>query len=200
MLDLVQNSQGVYAAPAPGAQAGVVNLTQGKLYDIFTVPPVFTFTTASNDGSGAATVTQYIFNSAVMNAAVTTNGSGSASITNTYGDGFTGKIYDEAVRSANGGRGVMIKGFTITSTTTSTGAQISTPINTLQMQVLNANGQGGSTPVPIDVNSALRNNQFQIGVFTVVFKFYLNAMNQISVSLPANTTFAFTFVTETGSL
>jgi hypothetical protein len=200
MLDLVQQPNGVYAAPAVQAAPGVVNLTQGKLFDIFTVPPVLSFTTASDAGVGSGTVTQYIFNNNVMTAAVTTNGSAANSIVNTYGDGFTGKIYEQLMRSANGGRGIFIKGFTVTSTTSSTGAQYPTAVNTMNAQILNANAQGGSTPVPVNVSSALRNSQFQSGVFTVEFKFYLNAMSQISVSLPANTTFAFTFLTESGSL
>lgn len=201
MLDLVQNpATGVYAVAPPPAAPGVVNLTQGKLFDIFTVPPVLSYTSASDNGSGAATVTQYIFNNNVMTAAVTTNGSGAGSIVNTYGDGYTGKIYEQLQRSANGGRGILIKGFTVTSTTTSTGAQYSTAINTMNMQILNANAQGGSTPVPVSVASALRNSQFQVGVYTVAFEFYLNALSQISVSLPANTTFAFQFITQNGSL
>lgn len=200
-LDLVQQPNGSYAVPASNqAGPGVVNLTQGKLFDIFTVPPVLTFTTASNNGTGAATVTQYIFNPNVMTAPVTTNGSGANSIVNTYGDGYTGKIYEQLQRSANGGRGIFVRGFTVTSTTTSTGVQYPTGVNTMSMQILNANSQGGSTPVPVNVSSALRNSQFQSGVFTVEFKFFLNAMSQISVSLPANTTFAFTFFTETGSI
>lgn len=188
-------------APGPTQPApGVVNVSGGKIYDIYTVPPVLNFTTASNNGGGAGTVTQYIFNTSVLNPAVTTNGSGAGSITNTYGDGFSGRVYDSLLSNANGGSGVFIKGFTIQSTTTSTGAQISTPFNTLQMNIQNANGQGGSTPVPVDVTAAIRNNQFQVGILTVVFPFTLNGLNQISLSLPANTTFSFTFTTENGSL
>jgi hypothetical protein len=180
--------------------AGIVNLSGGKVYDIFTIPPVMTFSTVSNAGTGAATVTQYIFNGTTMSAAVTTNGSGAASIVNTYGDGYTGKVYDAAITSWNQGRGVRIKGFTIQSTTTSTGAQTATPFATLQMQILNANAQGGATPVPVDVTAAQRNTQFQVGTLTVISEFYLNTLNQVSVSLPANTTFVFTFTTENGTL
>lgn len=184
----------------PTPQNGVVNVSGGKTYDIFTIPPVFTFTSVSASGSGAATVTQYIFNGSTLNAAVTNNGSGAGSIVNTYGDGFVGRVYDSQVASWNGGRGVRIQGFTVTVTTNSTGAQTSTPFNTLQLNLLNANGQGSSTPVPIDVTAAQRNTQFQIGQLTVISQFYLNTLNQISYSMPVNTAFAWTFTTENGSL
>jgi len=206
MQELLMNpNTGRYevAAPSPSTRQqtpGVVDFTRGKIFDIFTLPPEFTFTTASDNGAGALTKTQYIFNQTTLNAGVTNNGSGANSIVNTYGDGFTGKVYDAVVASWGDGRGVRMKGFTVTSTTTTTGAQIATAINTLQMQILNANGQGGSTPVPITVTAALRNSQYQIGVFTIAFEFVLNTLNQISISQPANTTFAFTFVTETGTL
>lgn len=198
MLDLAVNpATGVYEAAV--APQGVINLSQGKLYDIFTIPPVYTVTSASDNGSGAAAVTQYLFNNSVLTSAVTTNGSGANSITTTYGDGYSGRAYAQQMAAANGGRGVLIKGFTVTATTTSSGAQTATAINTMNFQVLNANLQGGATPVPVNVAAALRNTQFQSGVFSVVAEFYLNALNQISVYLPANTTFAFTFITQTGS-
>lgn len=197
MLSQNQNLPSIRSM-APTAP-GVVNVSGGKVYDIFTIPPVMNFTSISDNGSGAATVTQYVFNNTTLNAAVTTNGSGAASIVNTYSDGFAGRVFDAMVASWGNGRGVRIIGFTVQATTTSTGAQTATPYNTLQMQVLNANGQGGSTPVPIDVNAAIRNTQFQVGILTVKSDFTLNTLNQISYSQPANTTLAWTFTTEMGS-
>jgi hypothetical protein len=200
LATLSNTSRSMAGYSAPATQAGVYSAAPGKVYDVFTIPPVLNYSTVSNNATGAGTVTQYIFNNTTLNAAVTTNGSGAASIVNTYGDGFSGRVYDKGVASWNGGRGVLIKGFTITSTTGSTGAQYSAAFATLNMQILNANSQGGVTPVPVDVSAALRNSQFQIGVLTVGFEFYLNSLNQLSLNLPRNTTFAITFVTENGSL
>ncbi len=181
--------------------SGVINLNAaGVIYDMFTIPTSLTFSSSSASGGSAATITQYIFNDTVMSPLVTDNGSGANSVTNTYGDGYSGRIYTQLLRSAKNAKGVRIKGFTLQITTASTGAQNASALNTMQMQILYANGQGGATPVPINVSEALRNVQQQVGIFTVVKEFYLNAVSQISYSNPVNTAFNFIFVTETGSL
>lgn len=184
--------------PVVAVNTGVTTLSN-KTYDIFAVPPVLNYSTSSNAGASYATVTQYIFNNNVLNAAVTTNGSGAASIVNTYGDGFTGKVYENGFRSWNGGRGIMIKGFTLSVTNYTSGAQIGTYFNTLAFTLLSANFQGSTTNVPIDVSAAITNTQQQVGIISPRQSFYLNAGSQISISLPGNTIMAFTFFTETSS-
>lgn len=188
------------ALPSNQAPAAGVKTLSDKTYDIFALPPNFTVTTVSASGSGAATKTQYLFNNTTMNALVTDNGSGAGSIVSTYGDGFSGRVYDAIVASQNGGRGVLIQGFTVQSTTNSTGAQNSAAFNTMNFQILNANAQGGTFNIPLDVNSAITNAQYQVGILTIRQNFWLNTANQISVSLPVNTAFAFTFFTQTGNL
>lgn len=167
-----------------------------KTYDIFAVPPTLTYTSASNNGTGAAAVTQYIFNTVTFNAAVTTNGSAAASIVNTYGDGFSGKGYDRALTSWNGGRGILLKGFTLSVTNYTSGAQVGSGFNTLALQFLNANLQGGMLPVPIDVSAAVNNQQYQVGIITPLQRMYLNATSQYSFLQSANSTYAWTFFTE----
>lgn len=179
--------------------AGVKTLSE-KTYDIFALPPNFTVTTTSASGANAVSKTQYLFNNTTLNALVTDNGSGAGSITTSYGDGFSGRVYDAIAASQNGGRGVLIQGFTIQSTTNSTGAQNSAALNTIAFQILNANAQGGTFNIPLDVNSAISNAQYQVGILTIRQNFWLNTVNQISVILPVNTAFAFTFFTQTGNL
>lgn len=172
------------------------------VYDIFAVPPTMTFTAASNNGASAVTTTIYIFNNSSvggMNLAVTNNGSGAGSITNTYGDGFSGKMYDRGVSSWNAGRGIGIKGFLLQSTTTSTGAQYATAFNTLLFQINNANFQGTTIPNSIDVSSGINNQMYLSGTLSIRQAWYLNSANQISCALPVNTTFAYTFYTETST-
>ncbi len=197
----VQLSQGPlsYNNPAPSYD-GTVNLSGGVIYDIFTIPSSFTFTAASNNGGGGGTVSIYIFNNTNMTSLVTDNGSGAGSITNTFGDGYTGGIYQQIQRSANKGKGPKIRGIITQAITTSSGAQIATPYATMQMQVLYANGEGGATPVPINMQEALRNVSNQVGILSVVKGFYLNAVAQIKCQLPVNTTFSFIFITESGVL
>lgn len=197
MFEQIQVAPPSSQAPSNSALPNAaVSTLSNKTYDIFAVPPVLTYTTSSNNATGAGTVTQYIFNNNVLNAAVTTNGSAAASIVNTYGDGFSGKVYENGFRSWNGGRGILVKGFTLSVTNYTSGAQVGSYFNTLSFQLLSANFQGGVLAVPFDVSAAVNNQQYQVGIVTVRQNMYLNAGSQISVSLPANTIFAFTFFTE----
>lgn len=175
---------------------GVVNLSNGVIYNVFTIPTSFTVTNQSIAGSSAVTVTQYLFNNSVMTAAVTTNGSAANSIVNMYGDGFSGRIYDAYLKSANNGFGIKMNGFTVICTQNSTGDQTSTPFNTLNMNLIAANGQGSVIPIPFDVNEAVRNTQYQVGTLTVNKEFFLSSLTQLSFQLPVDTVFAWTFFTE----
>lgn len=181
----------------PGGQvAAAATRLSNKVYDIFTIPPVFTFTVSSAAGVGAATSTQYIFNNNSFNALDTDNGSGAGSITNTYGDGFTGKGYEQLLRSANGGHGVEFKGFLVISTTPSTGAQNPTALTTINFNIVNNNMQGSTLDVPLNLSGAQTNMAYQSGTLTIEQRFWMNALNQISVSVAVDTAFAFTFYTE----
>lgn len=186
-------------ANAIANKAGVVNLSNDKVYNVFPIPPELTFTTASDNGAGGATVTQNVFNNATLGAAVTTNGGagGAGSIVNTYGDGFAGLVYDQLMRSTNNGMGILIKGFTVIAEVG--GVQSSTPLNSLNLVLQNADGQGNLIPVPMNVSSAIRNTQQQVGTLTVLKAFYLNGLNQIRFSLPQNTTLTWTFFTQASS-
>lgn len=186
-------------AQAIQANAGITNLTNGVVYNVFPIPATFTWTVYSNNATGAVATTVYGFNNNVMNAAVTTNGSGAASIVNTYGDGFSGKIYENYARSANNGQGVYIKGMTVQSTNYTSGAQTSTPFSTMNLTIITTNGYGASVPVSIDFNEALRNTQYQVGILTIMKAFYLNSLTQLQLSLPANTQLVFTLMTQSAS-
>lgn len=186
-------------APSPGGANPSAYSLSNKVYDIYTIPTTLTFTSKSNNATGAGTVTQYIFNNSFFNAAVTTNGSAAASIVNTYGDGWTGKGYEQLFGSVNQAAGLFIKGFTVQAVNHTSGAQLSTPYNTLNFQVLNANLQGTMTPVPFDVQSAVNNMQQQIGILTIRQGFRINALSQLSYSHPENTDFAWTFFTQASS-
>lgn len=178
---------------------GVQNLSNGVVYNIFTMPTSFTATIYSNNGGGAATTTVYLFNAGILNSAVTTNGSGAASIATTYGDGFSGNVYNQYFRSANNGMGVKFVGFTVIATNYTTGAQTASPLTTLSMNLINANGQGGTIPIPFDLSEALRNTQYQSGTLSVLKSWYQNGLNQFSMSLTANTQLNFVFFTEASS-
>ena len=197
-FDLVTQQQNGQPTPAP-SQSGVATLSN-KTYDIFAVPPTLIYTSSSNAATGAASVTQYVFNNNVMTPGATTNGSGAASIVNTYGDGFTGKVYENGFRSWNGGRGILVKGFILQVTNYTSGAQIGSSFNTLALTLLNANFQGGTLGVPIDVTAAISNLAVQVGTITVKQNFYLNGGSQLSFLLPANTIMAWSFITEAGTI
>lgn len=180
-------------AAAVQQNAGVANLSNGTVFNLFTIPTSFSWTVSSTDAGAATTV--YGFNNNVLNAAVTNNGGGAGTIVNTYGDGFTGKVYENYARSANGGMGVKILAMTIESTNYTSGAQ-TTPFSTLAFNIIAANGQGSVIPIPVNLQEAVRNTQYQSGILTVKKPFYLNALTQLSLLMPINTKLVITLFTE----
>lgn len=186
-------------AAAIQANNGVTNLSNGVVYNVYPIPATFTWTVYSNNGTGAASTTVYGFNNNVLNAAVTTNGSAADSIVNSYGDGFSGKVYENYARSTNNGQGVYIKGMTVQATNYTSGAQVSSPFSTMNLTIITTNGYGSSVPVSIDFNEALRNTQYQVGILTIMKGFYLNSLTQLKLLLPANTQLVFTLMTQSAS-
>ncbi len=177
------------------ANQGVINLSKGITYDVYLIPTSLTYSVTSTN-AGAANTTIFAFNNNVLNALVTVNSGGvAASIVNTFGDGFSGKVYEQYFRSANQGKGIKIIGFTLQITTL---AGVATPaaFSTLAMTILSTNGYGQNVPVSIDMNQALRNTQFNSGMLTLAYNFYLNSLTQISMSLPINTSLTLTLFTE----
>lgn len=173
--------------------SGVINLSNGVIYDVFMIPTSLTFTASSVDATGAVSTTIYGFNTNSLNSAVTSNGGGTA-IAYTYGDGFSGKAYEQYARSANNGKGLDIVGFTVQATTVA-GVAKPTAFSTLNLTVISANGYGAAIPVTIDLNQALRNTQYNSGMLTLGFAFYLNALTQLQMVIPVDTTLTFTLFT-----
>ena len=173
--------------------SGVINLSNGVVYDVFMIPTSLSFSASSTNATGAVSTTIYAFNTNSLNAAVTSNGSGTA-IRFSYGDGFTGKAYEQYARSANGGKGLDIVGFTIQATTVA-GVAKPTAFSTLNLTVISANGYGAAVPVTIDLNQALRNTQYNSGMLTLGIAFYLNALTQMQMVLPVDTVVTFTLFT-----
>jgi hypothetical protein len=175
---------------------GVINLSNGVVYDIFTIPTSFTASISSDNEANSVSKTVYLFNTDVLNAAVTDNGSGADSIVTTYGDGFSGRVYDAYLKSANNGRGIKMLGFTVIATNYTSGDQTGTAFPTMNLTLISANGQGGAIPIPFDLSEAFRNTQYLSGTLTVVKEFYLNSLCQLQYLQPKNTAFAWTFFTE----
>lgn len=192
-------NQALALANAMNSQAGTSDLSQGQILNTTpSIPSSLTLTISSNNGDGALTKTVNVFNNSFLTQALTDNGSGAASISYTWGDGFSGTVYEQMFKF-NGGQGILISGFTIISTNFTTGAQIATPFNTINMTLLAQNGNGASIPYNIKLAEALRNTQYQNGMLTPVVPFYINPLSQLQLSIPANTTIAFTFFTPTSS-
>lgn len=188
----------VLAAAAENAN-GVKDLSNGKVVNMFPIPSNFNVTISSNNGVSAEAKTMYLFNESFLNASPTNNGSGAASIVTTYGDGFSGRVYEQYIKLANTTRGIRFNGFTVQATNYTSGAQVTTPFASMSLALQICNGQGGRLPVQIDLNEAIRNTQYQSGILTVTKPMYVNALSQFQLSLPINTTLAFTFFTDASS-
>lgn len=183
-------------AQAVNANQGIINLSQGVMYNVYPMPTSLTYSVSSNNGGGAASTTIYAFNNGSLNAAVTTNGSGAASIVNTFGDGLLGRLYSQLALSANAGMGIKILGFTIQASNFTSGVAAPTAFSTLNLTVITQNGYGATVPQTIDLNQALRNTQYNSGMLTLVYGFYLNSLTQLQMVLPVNTSLVFTLFTE----
>jgi len=177
--------------------SGVMNLSNGKTIELFPIPPTLSFTATSTDAGGS--VTNYIFNNNSLTASTTNNGGGANTIVNTYGDGYSGKGYEQLFRAANAGRGILLKGITVKSTTLA-GLLDSTFFTVANLKAIFADLQGaGVLPANINLDMAVRNTAFKDGILTVVFPFYLNALTQLSYLQPKNSAIYFTFFTEASS-
>lgn len=176
--------------------AGITNLSGGVVFNVYTIPTSLTWSVSSNNATGSGTVTVYGFNNNVLNSAVVNNGAGADSIANTYGDGFSGKVYENYFRSANAGQGMRILGMTIEATNYTSGSQVSSVFSTMSLNIIAANGQGSTIPLPVNLQEAVRNTQYQSGILTIKKDFYLNSLTQLSLSLPKDTKLVFTLFTD----
>lgn len=154
----------------------------------------------SNTGSGSAAVTAYMFNEDVFTATATNNGSGASSVSNTYNDGFTGNGYNQLIKIANQGKGILCYGMTLTYIVTSGSAQDTAGLNSSN---LNHNAAvlvgSGMRPTPMPMNQGTNYGQYQIGTMTVKRMFYVSALDQITYSVPVGDTVTAIVLTNPGS-
>lgn len=182
-------------------QAQIFNLnTPGKpVYDVLPAFDSMNFTVSSTNHTGSETQTIYIFNEDVFNENPTNNGGGANSVVTTYGDGFNGHFYNNALKTygANTGRGtkgIRIYGFTVQAFTISTGNQNSSIYSTLNFTWNPYNGYGKPLAESMDFNQAIRNTQYQDGILTFQWDGYINAIGQFSMEVPPDTQLVFTFL------
>jgi hypothetical protein len=180
-----QNTQGVYKFGT-----GVV--------DIFPIPRSTTYSVTSAAGAGAADVTFSVFNEDVFNETPTDNGSGAGSVVSSYDDGFEGRSINQLIRTANGGRGLLCKGFSVIYTTG--GAQDPSGLLNSSLQMLFFNSKNGaSVPFQLDIAEALRNTQQQSGTITVWADFFVNSLSQFTGVVPAGDNAKIVFLWQGGN-
>lgn len=195
-MDILPSVQGYASATnAPAAQNQSANQNQNannapNMFipgntDLAPVPNSMTQVIASATGSGALTKTVYFGNEANYNATPTDNGSGASSITNTYGDGWSGKGYTALMNS----RGVRCYGFTLEYVTTSTGAQLASGLTNANPTLLLSNFVGANQiPVGYPLAGGTRNTQYLAGTMTIQVQFTMNYATQFSYIVPAGAT------------
>ncbi len=189
------------AAPSNGGQNININISKPGTIDQsdepiidpmssrHSIPNTMTQTVASAIASGDENVTAYFLNEDAFNATPTNNGSGPASVVITYSDGWTGLGYNQLARSANGGRGVLCYGFTLVYKVTSGGAQDPTGLANASPSYIAYNNVGtGQMAIGEPLNEGTRADNYQTGTMTLLRKFYLCAINQISYVVPPGDT------------
>ncbi len=171
-------------------------------FNMLPVPPAMTQVITSAAGVGALSKKAFFLNEGFFNSTVTDNGSGPGSITNSYGDGFSGKGYNQlATANINGSNGIGCYGFTLEYITTSTGNQnpgaLALAVPTILVADLVGNNQ---IPRGIPISLGTRNTQQQTGIMTIAYQFTLNALCQFSYNIPVDNTVTLTVITDPSSL
>lgn len=199
------------AAPANGSgqnininiqQPGIIDQGDEPIIDPMStrsvIPNTMTQTIVSNTGSGAASVTAYFLNEDTFNLTATNNGSGASSVSNTYSDGWVGLGYNQLARSVNAGRGVLCYGFTLVYKVTSGGAQDPTGLAAASPSYIAYNnvGTNGQMAVGEPLNEGIRAANYQTGTMTLLRKFYLCSVNQISYVVPVGDTVSMIVLTK----
>ncbi len=186
---------------AAGMGASInVNLNQGAVIDRSSDPVIDTMsasnstpstlqqTISSAAGSGAETITAYFLNEDVYFATPSTNGATAANVTDAYSDGFAGSGYNNLAKSVNQGRGIMVYGLTMVYKTISTGTQDPNALAGSEVQLVTSVLVGNKQrPDPSPLNEGVNAANFKDGTMTVLKKFFLSSINQISYQVPADT-------------
>lgn len=193
---LSNNTAANQLAQAIQQNSGVIDISSGKIVKDSPKPTSLNVTVTSATGVGAEDATINLFNNNFFTALDTDNGSGGGSISYTWGDGFSGKGYERLFASTNGGDGIGIRGFLLQVTVNSTGASTAAYFNTMNMAIEMINMMGRKAPFSADLVEAIRNSQYIAGTLTVRFPFVFNPYMQISYTQPANTKFAWSFITQ----
>lgn len=165
----------------------VVN--RGALTDLVPKPAQITYTVTNNSGSGALAITAYIFNEDVYNATPTNNGSGSASVTKAYSDGFGGSSLNNLIKTY-GIEGLPFKELQMTSTDTSTGNQDKAALNDVQPRRLTFNGSLGGAVWHTDelpINTTGNPAYNQAGYLVMDIDFRVRPFEQIGCTVDVGT-------------
>lgn len=115
----------------------------------FPLPPSTTTRVVSNAGAGAVATRVYVFNNDVANN-ITNNGSGVASITYVYQDGFTGTVTSQLFGLTRAGVGAICYGMAVRINITATGAGNPAALATMSPGFFQYNAYG--FPIPLNIN------------------------------------------------
>jgi len=205
VLNTNGNSISQLGAAIANAQ-GIIDISNGQIIADVPKPKNLRVTVTSVAGTGDEDATISLFNNNTLTSLDTDNGSGAGSITYSWGDGYTGKGYEQLFRSnitQFAGKiynGIGIRGFTLQVTTNSSGASNGSYFNTMDANIEMANLMGRDVPFAADLADAIRNTQYIAGTLTVIFPFVFNPWMQITYTQAPDTKFAWTFITEYGSI
>ena len=194
------NAAATTLANALNQQSGIIDLSQGRQFELYVKPTSTVVTTygLAVDGTTPGQSISYIFNEAIYKTSVLSADGTSASKQPTYNDGtfhgVTGGNINRHILCDNLGRGLNFKLITFVGIDGS-GNQDITILQNMNLTVQTYNTQGGSSvPQTFDVSSAIRNTQFQSGILTVALDVWVNAETQMVWTTAAGATITATFI------
>lgn len=174
---------------------GVNDVDRGVMQEINAKPRQTIITIASATGAGAASITQQLFNNDYLTALIINNGSGAASVVNTWNDGFAGALISRVI-SAKGDAGLRAKQLQLKYVITATGVQDSGGVTAANPTLTTFNGDGSTLPQIIPIASAGTPAYQQQGFLIVNVNFAVKRYSQLSVVVPVGDTVTVTVVWE----
>jgi hypothetical protein len=141
----------------------------------------------------------YLFNEDFLNATPARNSAGGTAgaeaITKTYGDGFTGKVYNKMIENSFNANGLKIKEIIIVAKQISTGVGDESFFSKAKMKLYTPTGEDSD-----NVNKAIKwglavsNQPNKDGIYRMAVNFRLHYLNQIKFKLSPDTEVNISFI------
>jgi len=160
----------------------------------YPLPDAFTVQVASAAGGGAVATRVFLLQQATLND-ITNNGSGAASITYTYQDGFAGRNVSNIVGNARNGMGAICFGFSIRMNVTAGGAGDAAGLAAVNASFRTFDAYGTFIPLNVSATENQERGDFDTSIMVWRCAQNLSLFTQLSFVMPVADTATVTIYT-----